>query len=497
VAEPTNHTSDRYANCLCIKEPMKQTSYLIFSILFALTWVKGNTQDLKGYFNEMTSFIEQERKDYNIPSVVVGITDSDTIIYLESFGEGTRDDIYLIGSNSKSFTAYAILILQENGGLDIDEPVLNHLPWFKYKDPKQSEEVKIRDLLNHTSGIPREFGMHEPKVEADIQKFYSGLVQKIIPENPVGEYYEYSNLNYQLLGLIIEKVSKTNYSDFLKKSIFQPMGLISTYATFIESEQNGLKESRQYLLYFPLIMKSKHYSNYVVPSGFISSTASDMCSYLRYLLNSQTGDTDPPYRKNITNQLFMSRSDINSNYGMGWEVRKWKDYQRFKHDGLTQSFSSSMLILPEIGLGIIVMVNINNSSSTLNIADGILRILSSNEKVEYSKAGFYLRNSLPLFALWVLIILVIRMNQWIKQKFPVGINMKILPNIWLSIGILFGLFWIIYFPIVFNTPLSAIIDYEPNSGYSLLVLTIGIILNSIIGYFLRLKGTLPNMRYVR
>ena len=474
---------------------MKQKPYLVLSILFALAWVKGNTQDLKSYFNEMTSFIEQERKEYNIPSVVVGITDYNTIVYLESFGEGTRDDIYQIGSNSKSFTAHAILILQENGQLDIDEPVLNHLPWFKYKDPKQSEEVKIRDLLNHTSGIPREFGMYEPKVDADIQKFYSRLVQKIIPENPAGKYYEYSNLNYQLLGLIIENVSKTKYSDFLKMSIFQPIGLRNTYATFIESEQNGLKESRQYLLYFPLIMKSKHYNDYVVPSGFITSTASDMCSYLRYLLNLHNEDPNSVDSQNITKQLFTPRSDINSNYGMGWEVRKWKDYHRFKHDGLTQSFSSSMLLLPEQGLGIIIMANINNSPATSDIADGVLRILSESESVEYSKADFYLRNSLPLFALWVLIVMVIRMKQWIKQKFRVGINRKILPNIWLIIGIIFGLFWIIYFPIAFNTPMSAIIDYEPNSGYSLVVLTIGIILNSIIGYFLRLKGTLPNMRY--
>jgi hypothetical protein len=189
--------------------------------------------------------------------------------------------------------------------------------------------------------------------------------------------------------------------------------------------------------------------------------------------------------REITLQLFNPRRDIGSSYGMGWEIREWKGYQRFKHDGLTQSFSSSMLILPELDLGIIIMANINNSPLTIELADGILRIITDKERVEYSKTGFYFRNSLPIFAAWILIVLFFRIKKWKKSNFRVGVTRKIIPNLWLMLGTGFGLFWVIYFPVAYNTPLFAIIDYEPNSGISLVILTTGIILNSLIGYFIR------------
>ena len=453
---------------------------LIFALLF---WANGISQNRQNVFNEITEFIEKERKSYNIPNVVVGITNTDSILYLQNFGKGEIDDLYLIGSNSKSFTALAILLLQEKGILDINLPVKNYLPWFKYKSSEQSDNVRIIDLLNHTSGIPRKSGMYEPNSNIEIKEYYADILEQISPKNNNIGNYEYSNLNYQLLGLIIEQTSKKKYSELLKNEVFEPLNLNKTFATKNETEQYGLIESYQYLLYFPFLKKSVDYNDYTVSSGFIASTADNMCLYLRILMNSKDTLQNLIVNQNITNQLFKPRVEKGSAYGMGWEIRKWEEFERFKHDGLTQSFSSSMLILPELEIGIVIMTNVNNLPSTIEMADGILRILTDKERVEYSKVGFYLRNSLPLFALWVLIVLFFRIKQWIRLKFPIGINKGVLSNMWLIIGVAFGLFWVIYFPVAFNTPLFAIIDYEPNSGYSLITLTIGIIINSLIGYF--------------
>jgi CubicO group peptidase (beta-lactamase class C family) len=456
---------------------------IIILLLTIASTEKGQTQDRNHVFNKITEFVETERNAYNIPGIVVGITNADSIIYLQNFGSGEINDLYLIGSNSKSFTALAILILQKNGLLDINEPVVKYISWFKYHDANLSNNVTVKDLLNHTSGIPRKLGMYEPRHNTEIQKYYSDLLNQVSPQNSDMGNYEYSNLNYQLLGLIIEKISNKKYSDYLKGEILEPLNLNETFATQKESKQYGLKTSYQYLLYFPFLQKSINNNDYTVPSGFIWSTAENMCHYLRALMKSSDSTEKLNIDQNITEQLFKPRTDIGSVYGMGWEIRKWKEYERFKHDGLTQSFSSSMLILPELEIGIIIMSNINNSPSTIEMADGILRILTDKESIRYSKTSFYLRNSLPLFAFWVLIVLFFRVKQWIKLKFPIGINKSILSIIWLVLGVAFGLSWLIYFPIAFKTPLFAIIDYEPNSGYSLIILTIGIIFNSLIGYF--------------
>ena len=456
---------------------------LIILILITLIAEKGTSQNSQNVFNEITEFVDTERNAYNIPNVVVGITNADSIIYLQNFGTGGIDDLYLIGSNSKSFTALATLILQQKGLFDINDPVIKHLSWFKYENSEQSDKLTVKDLLNHTTGIPRKLGMYEPHRNREIQQYYSGLLDQFSPEISNIGNYEYSNLNYKLLGLIIEQVSNKKYSEFLKDEILKPLNLNETFATQNESEHYGLIESYQYLLYFPILQKSVDYNEYIVSSAFISSTAENMCQYLRTFMNTKDSTQNLIVGQSITNQLFNPRTDIGSVYGMGWEIQKWKEFERYKHDGLTQSFSSSMLMLPELEIGIVIMSNINNSPSTIEMADGILRILTDKERVEYSKTGFYLRNSLPLFALLVLIVMIFRVKQWIGLKFPVGFNKRILSNIWLILGVAFGLFLVIYIPVAFNTPLLATLDYEPNSGYSLIILTIGIIINSLIGYF--------------
>jgi len=132
---------------------------LVFAILFGENGISQNRQNM---INEIAIFVEKERKSFNIPNVVVGITTADSTIYLQSFGNGEIDDLYLIGSNSKSFTAQTILILQRKGLIDINEPVKKFLSWFKYDNSGQSDKVTVKDLLNHTSGIPRKLGMYEP-----------------------------------------------------------------------------------------------------------------------------------------------------------------------------------------------------------------------------------------------------------------------------------------------------------------------------------------------
>jgi CubicO group peptidase (beta-lactamase class C family) len=329
--------------------------------------------------------------------------------------------------------------------------------------------------------------MYSPDRESNIEEHYSRLLKKVPEDCAVGRY-EYSNLNYQLLGLIIENITSMSYAAFMEESVLIPFDMHSTFATHSETKSYGLIPSWQYLLYYPLLQKNILYSNYEVSSGFISSTTEDMCRFLSALMKLSDTSENNIIERDIAAQMFKPGGAKVTKYGMGCEIRKRNTMERYKHDGLTQSFASSMLILPELEIGLIVMANVNNSPATIEMADGIMRILTGKESLSYTRTGFYLRNSLPLFALWVIIILIIRIYHWINRKFPIGIIKKLWPNIWLLAGIIFGLFWIIYFPIAFNTPLLAIIDYEPNSGYSLIVLSVGLIVNSCIGYFLKLRN---------
>ena len=467
---------------------MKFNFLLLFTILNIGI---ASSQNINEVINIIPEFVEAERSVFHTPSITVGITNADSIIYLKNFDEGQVDDLHILGSTSKSFTALLTLTLQQRGLIDLNKPVIDYLPWFKYKNSEQSDKVLVKSLLNHTSGIPRKYGIHEPKIGIDLQQFYSHILEKVEINSKTGEYFEYSNINYVLLGFIIEGVSGKKYSEIFKEEIVNTLHLSKSFASLKEARENDLIKSYQHLLYYPLIQKSVTFNDCTVTTGFTSATAEDMCIYLRELMNSYNSIHNPAISPTIANQLFLPRTDIGSKYGMGWVIENWKGNLLFDHSGSTQSFSSYMFILPDKELAGIILANTGVYPAT-RIGGKILRSLTNNELIEYSNTSFYLNNALPFAAIFALIILFFQLKKWARLKFPIGIGKNNVNNIFLVLGIVLGLFWVICVPLLYSVSISIALDYNPGAGYSLIILAIGTILISIIRYFIKIQSTLPN-----
>ncbi|NNL02352.1 MAG: serine hydrolase [Eudoraea sp.] len=453
----------------------------------------ANSQIINEAINNIPEFVEAERNIFHTPSITVGITNADGIIYLKTFGKGEVNELHLLGSTSKSFTALITLTLQQKGLIDLDRPVNDYLPWFKFKNSQQSEWVTVKNLLNHTSGIPREFGINEPKIGIDLENFYSNQLEQIEISNKPEETYEYSNINYILLGFIIEEVSGKKYAEVFNEEVANSLQLSKSFASLKEAQKNDLMQSYQHLLWFPVIQKKVTFNDCTAASGFISTTAKDMCVYLKELMNSYNQNPTSAINSTITHKLFQPRTDISSNYGMGWVIENWKGNLLFDHSGSTQSFSSYMFILPNKEVGGIILTNTGVSPAT-RIGGKILRNLTNNELVEYSNTSFYLTNAIPLIAITILIFLFNQIKKWTKLKCPIGFRKSSLNNFFLLIGITLGMFWVIGVPLLFNVSISIALDYNPNVGYSLVVLGIGTILISFIRYFIQTGDTLPNKK---
>jgi len=460
----------------------------ILIIVIVLTYfTNGFSQSNNLPIEQIKQAINERMEADNAPSVVVGITNGEKILFLENFGNAKKDDLFLIGSNSKSFTALSILILEQKDLLNLEDPVIKHLPWFKYANPKISDKVKIRDLLNQTSGISNKSG------EIKIQKTedFLGIIKKVIlqttPTGEVGQYFEYSNMNYLLLGLIIEIVSGNKYSDFIKNEISQPLGLKKTFASYHETMDNHLIDSYQYLSYYPLIKKSIDFNDIDVPHGYISSTSEDMVKYLKALLNSQKNTPNSYFNKKITDKLFDPRDDINVSYGLGWGIVDWEGYTRYQHSGLTQSFGSTMHILPDLDIGVIVMTNLNWYPLTEELADDIERIIVDKPIMEHPKSFIYhLAFNLIWFSMIALVIFIFQFKKWKNLDYPIGLHKKILPNILLLISAGISIFLLTYFPT------KTLVDFTPNSGYNLIAIAVLILFITLLAYFNSRKNTLLN-----
>jgi CubicO group peptidase (beta-lactamase class C family) len=168
-------------------------------------------------FAAIDRYVQKQMDETRMPGVALGIVKGDRIVHLKGFGEAdpsgravTPQTPFIIGSTTKSFTALAVMQLVEAGKVELDVPVQRYLPWFRVADEEASARITVRNLLNHTSGLSRAAG-GESLLEKDSTK---GALERAVRslravelDRPVGKSFEYSNLNYTTLGLIVQTVS--------------------------------------------------------------------------------------------------------------------------------------------------------------------------------------------------------------------------------------------------------------------------------------------------
>lgn len=460
-------------------------------ILFCLTWNVALSQNtLESKENEITQYLKEIKNDYNVPGMVVAISNKDRIEYIESFGNVSIEDNFIIGSNSKAFTALIILRLQEKRLLNINDPVVKHLPWFEYKNKGVSNKVTIKNLLNHTSGLPTEIGRIFPDENENAEKVRLEIVELLkgikVDKYPIKDF-DYSNTNYHLLGYIIEESTGKEYSAVLKEEITDLLKLKNT-STVLPS---NLAQGYQPFLYYPIIPITPNYNKVDIPVGYINSNANDLSKYLQEIMNSFNGYPTPVISKNITNELFNPNEENNKNYGLGWQIVEYKNTKTFIHDGLVQSFNSAMIIAPEIEKNIIILTN-NYGESALPTSLGVLSILLDKKPNEPSLLLFYVIRSFPFLVLLFLIIFIAVLKKWYNNGKPMGVSRKLFPNIFLTIGIIIALGWSFYVPSIFRATIKNVFQFDITTGFSMILLTIFTLGISFAIYFNRLKETLPN-----
>ncbi|WP_299103758.1 serine hydrolase domain-containing protein [uncultured Tenacibaculum sp.] len=445
----------------------------LFTVLFSSA--QNNSELSKETLDEITNFIKQKREYYNSPSVAVAITDEHKTVYLKHFGDAKKGDRYLIGSISKSFTALLILRLQEEGKLHLQDPVSKYLPWFRYKNKQISDKITIEDLLRHTSGISTEMGRtFKTDTSFSYEAYYANTLRELAINNVPAQPFRYSNVNYRLLGLIIEKVTHKTYEECLESYVTSPLELHETSA----NTDIDLINSYQYFLYYPILKFNADLHPQEASSGLISSSAGDMARYLRHIMNSYHHHPNSKLNSNTVTQLVSKKNNNKSFYGLGWFINN--DSSIFYHGGTNKSFESHMYILPSLKKAIVVLIN-SNQAPDVEIINGIYGILLG--KGYYNNSSFAYYRHLPFLVFLLFILFLFQIWKWKKSSYPKKISRKIVPNILVSIGLLLALGILIYIPKLNGVSLQTSIEFDPASGYSIIFTSLLLAFSSILIYF--------------
>ena len=327
--------------------------------------------------------------DHTIAGAVMLVATSDRILDIEVLGYAdpftrqpmTENAVFRLASITKTFTAVSVTMLQDQGKLNVDDPVANYLPEFKAQrvgvdqpdgtvvQQTTSHPLLIRELLSHMSGFtntPR----HDETLALEQQS--KNLAAEPLPFDP-GTHYEYCNKNFTVLGRLIEVVSGTSYAGFIKTNITDPLGMKDT-TFWPTSEQLGrLVEAYGSIDHEPWftprdIFRFDPSSPPTVPhpAGGILSTATDLASYGQMLLNGGVLDgrrylTESAVRQMSSTQTehFVDKNGENG-YGFGFSTTRYVSQDRtvvspgaFGHGG---AWSTDLWIDPQRKLVMIILM---------------------------------------------------------------------------------------------------------------------------------------------
>jgi len=328
---------------------------------------------------ELNRRIEAELTSQNIPGVVVGVMSRGRLLHVGTYGLAdvenrvpVRDStVFEIGSISKQFVAAAALLLVQEGRLSLDDPIHRHLADL----PSEWLGVTVRQLLNHTSGIPDYEEIQT--YEAYRFRFTPEEIIRVAHSRPMdfapGQGYYYSNTGYFLLSLIVERIEGKPLGDVLHARIFAPLGMLQT--RMADPEDIIMHRSRGYWvdrMGVNLMNRDATQTSSTLGAGGLLTSVHDMTKWDAALYGS-TLLSEESKRAMWTTTVLPNGTD--TGYGFGWVTRPFRNRQSVSHTGQVAGFVSSFTRLPEDGLAIIVMTNryrINTSRIRDAAADAFL-----------------------------------------------------------------------------------------------------------------------------
>lgn len=325
-------------------------------------------------------------KSYTTGNAFMGavlVVDGDRTLLDKGYGKANvewnipdaPDVKFRLGSLTKQFTATLVLLLQQDGKLNIADPVSKYLP----DAPKAWEKITLANLLGHTSGIPnftsgKEFGpwsMNARTPEEELA-FFRDMPLDFEP----GSKFSYSNSNFEVLGVVIEKLSGKKYGDLLRERIFEPLGMKDTG---LDSDELVLpKRAQGYLLTKDGLVVARSESMSVPwAAGSIYSTTGDLLRWERGLFGGKI--LNPASLKAMTTA---GKGD----YGLGVGVAQTDGVRTVLHGGGIEGFNTQLTYVPERKIAVVVLSNVsglapnNMAQQLLKVALGKAVVLQSERK---------------------------------------------------------------------------------------------------------------------
>jgi D-alanyl-D-alanine carboxypeptidase len=321
---------------------------------------------------------EQALAQTGVPSASLAIVRDGEIAYTKGYGRARLEPAeaaeprmrYSVGSISKQFTAAAVLLLEQQGKLSIEDSVSKYLP-----ELTRANEVTIRMLLSHTSGYqdywPEDYLM-PPMLEATTSQHILDVWGKKALDFDPGTKWQYSNTNFVIAGRIVEMVSGEPLMQLLEEHVFHPLAMKEVWNS--DLAKLGDTDAQGYTRYAlgPLRPAPKEGAGWMFAAGELAMPAYDLAQWDISLMNRALLD------KRSYDEMFAPvklKDGSNSNYGLGLFVRDMSGHLLYEHSGEVMGFTSENYVFPNEKVAIAVLTNQDAARAAGVIARGLTPLL--------------------------------------------------------------------------------------------------------------------------
>ncbi len=347
----------------------------------------------------LREWVEEVRKDWDVPGVAIAIVKDDEVILSEGFGlrnvkenlPVTPDTLFAIGSSTKAFTAMAVAQLVDQGKLDWDKPVRDYLPEFKLASSFASEQITLRDMLCHRSGLPRHDLMWYNASFSREEIIHR--VRHLELSKELRTTWQYQNIMYLTAGYIAGKQSGCSWESVVQGQILDKLGMTNTNFS-VELAQQSADHARPYLKQKDEVRETPFRNiDTAGPAGSINSNLTDMVKWVLLHLNKgKFGEEQIVSEANLAEmhspqmairQPSKYREVPHKSYGMGWFVEPYRGYNLIHHGGNIDGFTTLVTMMPEERIGIVILTNMNGTPLPTIIARNISDRLLGLEPVDW------------------------------------------------------------------------------------------------------------------
>ena len=351
-----------------------------------------------GHFAQLDTVLQEIASRWGVPGMGVGIVQGGEVVYARGFGVQsletgapvTPDSLFCVASITKCFVATAVMQLVEQGRLDLDRPLVQYLPDFRLDD-ERCQQITIRQVLSHTSGMPDmdeaeydELVAHPEFDEGAAARYVRALSSRKMIAAP-GERFAYSNIAYNVLGYLITSVTGQVFEEYMQEHILRPAGMPESTLFFSDALLDRLAVPH---LRVPEMIPNPIYPYHRAdaPASFLHSSVTEMCHWAITSLKRGIGIpgastrgsrilTPGSYEQMWTPAAQRGAPPFREEMGLGWTLGHFEGARTVGHGGGGFGWTCFLALLPEIDSAAVVLCNEESSAHDLALQAALCTLL--------------------------------------------------------------------------------------------------------------------------